>query len=124
MTLFGTRDSIASAHLHAAVDRGCEEDRCVDPKVAECLHISEAFEHAAEFDLIHSHYDFMALAYTRLVTTPVLDAGGVGDPKLQIDYRAIGEFSGDDAAVIGERFEEAFDPASGVFCATEPATAP
>ena len=31
------------------------------PKVAEYLHISEAFEHAAEFDLIHSHYDFMAL---------------------------------------------------------------
>ena len=34
----------------------------VDAKVAEYLHISEAFEHAAEFDLIHSHYDFMALA--------------------------------------------------------------
>ena len=29
-------------------------------KVAEYLHISEAFEHAGEFDLIHSHYDFMA----------------------------------------------------------------
>ena len=26
----------------------------------------------AEFDLIHSHYDFMALTYTRLVKTPVL----------------------------------------------------
>jgi len=41
-------------------------------QVAEYLHISEAFEHAAEFDLIHSHYDFMALTYTRLVKTPVL----------------------------------------------------
>jgi hypothetical protein len=40
--------------------------------VAEYLHISEVFEHAAEFDLIHSHYDFMALAYSRLVKTPVL----------------------------------------------------
>ena len=49
------------AHLHAVVDRGYEEDPAIDPKVAEYLHISEAFEHAAEFDLIHSHYDFMAL---------------------------------------------------------------
>ena len=43
------------------VGRGYEEDRAIDPKVAEYLHISEVFEHAAEFDLIHSHYDFMAL---------------------------------------------------------------
>jgi glycosyltransferase involved in cell wall biosynthesis len=72
VTLFATRDSVTRAHLHAVVDRGYEEDPAIDPKVAEYLHISEAFEHAAEFDLIHSHYDFMALAYTRLVKTPVL----------------------------------------------------
>lgn len=72
VTLFATRDSITRARLHAVVDRGYEEDHDSDPKVAEYLHISEAFEHAAEFDLIHSHYDFMALSYTRLVKTPVL----------------------------------------------------
>ncbi|MGD1092650.1 MAG: glycosyltransferase family 4 protein [Bryobacteraceae bacterium] len=72
VTLFATGDSVTRAHLHAVVERGYEEDSTVDPKVAEYLHISEAFEHAAEFDLIHSHYDFMALAYTRLVKTPVL----------------------------------------------------
>src|SRR5271168_4634633 len=72
VTLFASGDSVTRAHLHAVVDRGYEEDRSVDPKVAEYLHISEAFEHAAEFDLIHSHYDFMALTYTRLVKTPVL----------------------------------------------------
>src|SRR5438876_1150890 len=59
VTLFATRDSVTRAHLHAVVDRGYEEDPAIDPKVAEYLHISEAFEHAAEFDLIHSHYDFM-----------------------------------------------------------------
>ena len=63
VTLFATRDSVTHAHLHAVVDRGYEEDPSVDPKVAEYLHISEVFEHAAEFDLIHSHYDFMALTY-------------------------------------------------------------
>ncbi len=72
VTLFATKDSITTAHLHAVIVQGYEEDRTIDPKVAEYLHISEVFEHAAEFDLIHSHYDFMALSYTRLVKTPVL----------------------------------------------------
>jgi glycosyltransferase involved in cell wall biosynthesis len=72
VTLFATGDSITSARLHAVVERGYEEDRSIDPKVAEYLHISEVFEHAADFDLIHSHYDFMALSFTRLVKTPVL----------------------------------------------------
>ena len=72
VTLFASRDSVTRAHLHAVVDKGYEEDSAVDPKVAEYLHISEVFERAAEFDLIHSHYDFMALTYTRLVKTPVL----------------------------------------------------
>src|SRR5437879_13456659 len=72
VTLFATGDSVTRAHLHAVVNRGYEEDPAVDPKVAEYLHISEVFEHAAEFDLIHSHYDFMALIYTLLVKTQVL----------------------------------------------------
>jgi glycosyltransferase involved in cell wall biosynthesis len=87
VTLFATRDSVTRAHLHAVVDRGYEEDPAVDPKVAEYLHISEAFEHAAEFDLIHSHYDFMALSYTRLVTTPVLTTiHGFSSPKIMPMY--------------------------------------
>jgi glycosyltransferase involved in cell wall biosynthesis len=72
VTLFASGDSLTRARLHAVVDKGYEEDPQIDPKVAEYLHISEAFERAAEFDLIHSHYDFMALTYTRLVKTPVL----------------------------------------------------
>src|ERR1700730_11656523 len=72
VTLFASRDSVTRARLHAVVDKGYEEDPEMDPKVAEYLHISEAFERAADFDLIHSHYDFMALTYTRLVKTPVL----------------------------------------------------
>ena len=72
VTLFATGDSITNACLHAVIGSGYEEDCAIDPKVAEYLHISEVFEHAAEFDLIHSHYDFMALCYTRLVKTPVL----------------------------------------------------
>jgi glycosyltransferase involved in cell wall biosynthesis len=88
VTLFASRDSVTRAHLHAVVDRGYEEDSTADPKVAEYLHISEAFEHAAEFDLIHSHYDFMALTYTRLVRTPVLTTvHGFSSPKIMPVYQ-------------------------------------
>jgi glycosyltransferase involved in cell wall biosynthesis len=87
VTLFATADSVTRARLHAVVARGYEEDRSIDPKVAEYLHISEAFEHAAEFDLIHSHYDFMALAYTRLVKTPVLTTiHGFSSPRIMPVY--------------------------------------
>src|SRR5882757_5660524 len=87
VTLFATGDSLTRAHLHAVVKRGYEEDRSIDPKVAEYLHIAEVFEHAAEFDLIHSHYDFMALAYTRLVKTPVLTTiHGFSSPRIMPVY--------------------------------------
>ena len=72
VTLFASGDSITRASLHAVISKGYEEDSTIDPKVAEYLHISEMFEHADAFDLIHSHYDFMALTYSRLVKTPVL----------------------------------------------------
>ena len=87
VTLFATGDSVTRGCLHAVVDRGYEEDRTIDPKVAEYLHISEVFEHAAEFDLIHSHYDFMALSYTRLVKTPVLTTiHGFSSPQIMPVY--------------------------------------
>jgi len=87
VTLYATGDSVTRAQLHAVVDRGYEEDTAIDPKVAEYLHISEAFEHAAEFDLIHSHYDFMALCYTRLVKTPVLTTiHGFSSPRIMAVY--------------------------------------
>ncbi len=87
VTLFATRDSITTARLHAVVDKGYEEDSSVDPKVLEYLHISEAFEHAADFDLIHSHYDFMALSYSRLVKTPVLTTiHGFSSPRIMPAY--------------------------------------
>ena len=88
VTLFATRNSVTRAQLHAVVDEGYEEDRSIDPKVAEYLHIAEAFEHASEFDLIHSHYDFMALTYTRLVKTPVVTTiHGFSSPQIMPVYK-------------------------------------
>jgi glycosyltransferase involved in cell wall biosynthesis len=72
VTLFATADSVTTAKLSAIISKGYEEDRSVDPRVVSCLHISEVFERAGEFDLIHNHFDFLPLMYSRLVSTPVL----------------------------------------------------
>ena len=72
VTLFATGDSRTSGKLVAVCPRPYSEDRSVDPKVAECLHISELFERSAEFDLIHNHFDFLPLTYSALVDTPIV----------------------------------------------------
>lgn len=72
VTLFATADSQTNAKLVAVCPRPYEEDRQLDAKVWECLHIAAVFERAAEFDLIHNHFDFLPLSYSRLVETPVL----------------------------------------------------
>ena len=72
VTLFATADSQTSGTLRAVCPRGYEEDRSLIPKVWECLHISELFEHADGYDLIHNHFDYLPLTYTGLTTTPVV----------------------------------------------------
>lgn len=72
VTLFATADSQTSGTLHAVCPRGYEEDRSLIPKVWECLHISELFEHADAYDMIHNQFDFLPLTYTGLTTTPVV----------------------------------------------------
>jgi glycosyltransferase involved in cell wall biosynthesis len=72
VTLFATGDSQTSGRLVAVCPHPYSEDLSIDPKVAECLHIAEIFERAAEFDLIHNNFDFLPLTYSGLVETPVL----------------------------------------------------
>ena len=72
VALFATQDSQTSGKLHAVCPRGYEEDRALIPKVWECLHISELFEHADAYDMIHNNFDFLPLTYTGLSTTPVV----------------------------------------------------
>ena len=87
VTLFATGDSQTKAKLVAACPRPYSEDPSVDPKVAECLHISEIFERAADFDLIHNHYDFLPLTYSGLVETPALTTiHGFSSPSIMPVY--------------------------------------
>ncbi len=88
VTLFATGDSITAARLVSAVPLGYSEDTDVEPKVSECLHISEAFERAAEFDIIHNSFDFLPLTYSGLVPTPVITTiHGFSSPRILPVFR-------------------------------------
>jgi len=72
VTLFATGDSITAGKLAYCIDKPYAENSGADVKVSECLHISYLMERASEFDIIHNHYDFLPLTYSRLISTPML----------------------------------------------------
>ncbi|MGY8915363.1 MAG: glycosyltransferase, partial [Flavobacteriales bacterium] len=72
VTLFATGDSITSGKLDAVCSMPYEEDGNMDVKVWESLHISNLMEKAGSFDVIHNHYDFLPLTYSRLINTPMI----------------------------------------------------
>jgi glycosyltransferase involved in cell wall biosynthesis len=72
VTLFATADSRTAGRLHAVAPTGYEEDRTLDAKVCEGLHIAAAMERAGEFDVISNQFDFLPLTYSRLIRTPMV----------------------------------------------------
>jgi glycosyltransferase involved in cell wall biosynthesis len=89
VTLFATQDSQTAGTLAGVVPRPYSEDPTIDAKVWEALHIAHVFERAAEFDLIHNQADFMPLAFSRLVDTPVVTTiHGFGSDRILPAYRA------------------------------------
>jgi glycosyltransferase involved in cell wall biosynthesis len=72
VTLFATGNSTTKGALSWVAATGWSEDSSIEPKVAECLHISSVFERADEFDIIHNSFDFLPLTYSRLTSTPVV----------------------------------------------------
>lgn len=72
VTLYATGDSITTAKLRSVCKVPYEENKDVDAKVWEALHISEVMEHANEYDIIHNNYDFLPLTYSRLIKTPMV----------------------------------------------------
>jgi len=91
VTLFATADSITAARLVAMAPRGYAEDDSIDPKVYEALHIGAAFEYASNgaLDIVHNHFDFLPLTYSRLVSTPlVTTVHGFSSERILPAYRA------------------------------------
>ncbi|MCU1678179.1 MAG: mannose-6-phosphate isomerase, type 2 [Frankiales bacterium] len=89
VTLFATADSLTAGRLHAEAPTGYEEDRALDAKVYEALHIAAAFERAHEFDVLSNQFDFLPLTFSRLVATPVVTTiHGFSSEKIVPVYRA------------------------------------
>lgn len=72
VTLFATGNSQTSGKLEYISKTAYAEDNYIDPKVWECLHISNVMERASEFDIIHNNFDFLPLTYSRLIKTPMI----------------------------------------------------
>ncbi|MEH6656848.1 glycosyltransferase family 4 protein [Leeuwenhoekiella marinoflava] len=88
VSLFATRNSITSAKLEAVCDLPYSTDGESDAKVLECLHISHLMEQADRFDIIHNHFDFLPLTYSRLIKTPLITTiHGFSSPKIIPVYK-------------------------------------
>ena len=72
VTLFATADSITKGKLASVCPMPYAKNSNIDPKVWESLHISHLMEQASQFDIIHNHFDFLPLTYSRLIDTPVI----------------------------------------------------
>ena len=72
VTLFATGNSRTAGKLEYVSKTAYAEDNTLDPKVWECLHISNVMERAHEFDIIHNNFDFLPLTYSRLIETPMV----------------------------------------------------
>ena len=88
VTLFATADSATAGTLAAIVPAGYSEDRTLDAKVMEMLHVAHVFERAHEFDLIHNQADFVPLTFSRLVDVPqVTTIHGFSSERIVPVYR-------------------------------------
>ncbi len=88
VTLFATADSITKGERRYSAPTGYAEDTTLNAKVVECLHISQVMEAADEFDIIHNHFDFLPLTYSRLIDTPMLTTiHGFSSPSIIPVYK-------------------------------------
>ncbi|MGI0487213.1 glycosyltransferase family 4 protein [Pantanalinema rosaneae CENA516] len=73
VTLFASGDSTTLANLQAVHPRALRLDQNIkEYGIYEMLHLTNAYERADEFDIIHSHVGCAALPYVKLVKTPTV----------------------------------------------------
>jgi len=88
VSLFATGDSITDGKLESIAPYHYEENKELDPKVWECLHIGHAMEKADHFDVLHNNYDFLPLTYSRLIRTPMVTTiHGFSSPRIIPVYK-------------------------------------
>lgn len=73
VTLFASGDSITTANLKSVHDQALRLDPNIkEPGLYEQLMLSEVYQNAHHFDIIHSHVGCMALPYSVFVKTPTV----------------------------------------------------
>jgi glycosyltransferase involved in cell wall biosynthesis len=72
VTLFATLDSLTTATLDGVIPHGYAEDPTLDGRIWEALHVSHALARSGEFDLIHSHLDWLPLAFAAHADAPMV----------------------------------------------------
>src|SRR5579862_9361004 len=72
VTLFATGDSVTTARLIAPRPTGINFDPTVDGTAQHLALLSEVYNQAGDFDVIHSHLDFLTLPFTRACATPTV----------------------------------------------------
>jgi glycosyltransferase involved in cell wall biosynthesis len=93
VTLFATGDSVTQAALQWVCEKPLGEQPA-DAKVWECLHISHLMEQASRFDIIHNHFDFLPLTYSRLIRPPVITTiHGFSSPEIIPVYKKYNDHS-------------------------------
>jgi len=73
VTVFATGDSRVECRVRSVVPRGYHHDESIwDWQLAEFMQLGLVYEHAEEFDVIHSHVYCYALPFARLTRTPTV----------------------------------------------------
>jgi len=73
VTLFASGDSLTAARLRAPCERATRLDTtCQDPLARHILMLGAVYERADEFDIIHSHVDYLCLPLARLSRVPTV----------------------------------------------------
>jgi len=94
VTLYASGDSVTSANLRPACERALRLDKDSVEPVADHVYLAERiFQDADEFELIHSHIDYVPMPLLRRMTTPhVTTLHGRQDiPNLRNLYREFNE---------------------------------
>lgn len=72
VTLFASGDSRTSARLIPMVERAINFDPEIDAAGHHVAMLDEVYNQANQFDIIHSHLDYLTLPFTRRTSTPTL----------------------------------------------------
>jgi glycosyltransferase involved in cell wall biosynthesis len=94
VTLFASGDSRTRARLRAGSPRALRLDgSCADPLARHFVHLEQAFESAAGFDVLHLHTDYLHYPFARRSRTPHLTTlhGRLDLPDLEPVYQEYGD---------------------------------